>query len=255
MMKLLKLGVCTAAICAATFTASSAVARRDAYDPAGEVRQCRGCDDDRSDDLGDRGADNDRGDDRLGSNGRADDDNRDDFFDRSDDRVGREVNDPVDHGANDANDLDTPDDRARGIDSDLDNSHASRDASGPLDYDTSDDRSGGDWENDGMQGRELARGDDNHSGRGGIDPIEHEGDDDRNNDGNDHHALGEDADHDDNYAGRSTNGLADNEADDDRSNDGNDNHAPGEDDDYDDSLENDDDDDRGADDHGGYDPR
>ncbi|MGC1470545.1 MAG: hypothetical protein WA793_14310, partial [Sphingorhabdus sp.] len=76
-----KLGVATAALCAATLTAGSAMARRGADDPAGHVRQCRGCDDAPGDVRQGRGAD-----DPVGHV-----------------RQGRGADDPVDHDINDDN--------------------------------------------------------------------------------------------------------------------------------------------------------
>lgn len=97
MTKLLKWGVCAAAICATAFTASSAMARRGADDPAGHVRQCRGCDDAPgdvrqgrgADDPADHDANDDRGGDRPGGRGRGADDAAD--HDANDDRGGDRV--------------------------------------------------------------------------------------------------------------------------------------------------------------------
>ncbi len=139
MTKLLKLGVCAAALCATAFTASSAMARRGADDPAGHVRQCRGCDDAPGDVRRGRGADDPVGHVR-GGNG---------------------ADDPADHDAND----DRGGDRARALDDKAPKSRRNDDVA-------ADDRGRGRGQGRGRgRGGDDAPGDDRGGqGRGSDDP-------------------------------------------------------------------------------------
>lgn len=135
MTKLLKLGVCAAAICVTAFSASGAMARRGADDPAGHVRQCRGCDDAPGHMRQGRGADDPVGHVR-GGNG---------------------ADDPADHDAND----DHGGDRARASDD-----SALRQSRGTV----ADDRGQGRGRGRGRGGDDAPGEDRGGQGRGSDDP-------------------------------------------------------------------------------------